>query len=228
MSDTLRLLTLALPTSLRIAPRSAGALTSVLRKAVMSRLPDPLPPEISGHEAEDSPHVAYLPLLDAGSKQTSGQVVGAGVLTPNRPELVELLRSSLTDGFTLNFRGTRLKLRPSSEGHAALDPATWCEPARVWSTVTPIVLDRFSGRNKEPSELARTCVHSGLPEPLAVTTSRAPSVPGAADLRPNDLPRKEKRPYTHATLEFPAPIAGPLILGAQRYLGMGLFLPRKP
>lgn len=228
MSDERRLLTLALPTGLRIAPRSAGALTSVLRKAVMSRLPDPLPPEISGHEAEDCPHVGYLALLDAGSKQTSGQVVGAGVLTPNRPELVGLLQASLADGFTVKFRGTSLKLRPPAGGRAALDPATWCEPARVWSTVTPIVLDRFSGRNNEPSELARTCVHLGLPEPVAVTTSRSPSVPGAADLRPNDLPRKERRPYTHATFEFPVPIAGPVLLGAQRYLGMGLCLPHKP
>lgn len=222
------MVTWALPDGLRIEPRRAGAVAVGLRRAVMGRLPDPLPPEVSGHDAEDSPHVAYLPLLDAGSDRSSGQVVGLGVLAPpGRPELVELLRGSLLPGFPLMFRGTRLQLRPPRPGVRALDPAAWSAPARLWATATPIVLDRFSGRGNESAEISRACVHMGLPEPVAVATSRAPELPGAADLRPGDLPRRDNRPYTHATLEFPDPVTGPVLLGSQRYLGMGLCHPVK-
>lgn len=37
--------------------------------------------------------------------------------------------------------------------------------------------------------------------------------------------RKPGRLYTHATIEFDQPIAGPLLIGAERYFGLGLCRP---
>ncbi|MBK0869637.1 type I-U CRISPR-associated protein Cas5/Cas6 [Saccharopolyspora sp. HNM0986] len=227
-----RLLTLALPEGIRIAPRRAGMVAALLRKAVMSRVGDPLPPEISGHGAQDSPHVAYLPMLDAGRAGASGQVTGVGVLSPpGRADIAESIRDALLidQPFTLDFRGTRLRFRFPAPAEISLESSTWCASARVWTTVTPIVLNRFPGRGKVAAELARTCVRMGLGEPAAITVDRDPLTEGGVALGPADLPRRERtpRPFSHATIEFPDPIEGPLILGAQRYLGMGLCLPVK-
>ncbi|GAA4828156.1 hypothetical protein GCM10025787_03050 [Saccharopolyspora rosea] len=54
-----------------------------------------------------------------------------------------------------------------------------------------------------------------------------PFVKGGARLAPTDLARSEKtpRPFTPAEIRFRKPVYGPLLLGSQRYLGMGLFNP---
>ncbi len=37
--------------------------------------------------------------------------------------------------------------------------------------------------------------------------------------------RRAGRLYAHATIEFDRPVRGPLLVGAERYFGLGLFLP---
>ena len=88
-----------------------------------------------------------------------------------------------------------------------------------------MVLDRFSGKGNESAEITRSCRTLGLPEPDRVQVDRNSWVRGGANSRPRDLPRKDKRPYTHLRVEFPVPVVGPVLLGAQRHLGMGLCQP---
>ena len=105
------MLTFAFPPGIRVDGRRAGVVTACLRKAVMSRIPDPLPPEISGHDAQESPHVAYLPLLDAGYPEATGDLLGVAVLCPpGRDDLSALVSRSLRRGkpFHLEF----LRARP--------------------------------------------------------------------------------------------------------------------
>lgn len=53
-----------------------------------------------------------------------------------------------------------------------------------------------------------------------------PLLPGAARLRQIDLPEKaQKRPFRHVAVTFERPVSGPLLLGAGRYLGVGLLAP---
>jgi CRISPR-associated protein Csb2 len=67
----------------------------------------------------------------------------------------------------------------------------------------------------------------GLPEPEDVVVGAGPMVRGGAAMRRRHLARIEDRPrlFTHALLTFPVPVRGAVLLGAQRYLGMGLFAP---
>ncbi|MCA1278263.1 type I-U CRISPR-associated protein Csb2 [Saccharopolyspora sp. 7B] len=224
-----RLLTFAFPDGISIAPRRAGKIGALLRQAVMSRMPDPLPPEVSGHDADHLQHVAYLPLLDAGRPAATGQITGVGVSVPaGSPDLATLLRDVLrARNFHLRLSRTSLPLQEPARNDPVLEPSRWTASSLRWSTVTPIVFDRFPGRGGENAELARACVHMGLPEPSRIATARDPFLPGAADLARRDLARQEPRPrpYTHATIEFPIAVTGPLLLGAQRYLGMGLLKP---
>lgn len=130
-----------------------------------------------------------------------------------------------------------------------LKPWTWCgfddrgrlRGASRWATATPIALDRNPGelQDRDPgraAEAARKAEHSiaeaaaniGLPRPAVQVVPAAP-LRGAAKARA--FPRypateaKIQRVLTHAYLEFPQPVRGPIILGAGRYRGLGLCRP---
>ena len=69
----------------------------------------------------------------------------------------------------------------------------------------------------------------GLPEPVEVQISNEPLLPGAARLRPADLPRQVKgRLFRHIAVTFDRRVAGPVLVGAGRYLGVGLLAPTAP
>lgn len=123
-----------------------------------------------------------------------------------------------------------------------LDPNMWCRPSRGWSTVTPIALDRNPGdlralRTEEAEEALRTaaeivgraCLRVGLPQPRSVGISPISSFRAAeASVAYGPFPRKKgqfRRVLIHADLTFDQPVRGPVLLGAGRYLGLGLCLP---
>lgn len=123
-----------------------------------------------------------------------------------------------------------------------LRPETWCEPSRSWLTVTPIALDRNPGnlhardasRSREAyrtaaSIVAHSCENVGLPLPESVTVIPSATVPGTMKARrfppyPPDG-NKLRRVKVHARVTFADPVNGPVVLGAGRYLGLGLCIP---
>jgi CRISPR-associated protein Csb2 len=114
--------------------------------------------------------------------------------------------------------------------------------ATTWATATPIVLDRYpKGRTADKDEeiasiVRRACMNIGLPEPTAVTTSAISAVSGTPpavgarnypEWQRWRLPRAlEGRMLVHAVLAFDEIIRGPVIVGAGRFAGLGLCLPR--
>ncbi len=135
-------------------------------------------------------------------------------------------RFSLT--FTLAAERTR----------ASLDPAPYIRSARVWASCTPVVLDRHlkkdgAERDAEIAELLRqACANIGLPPPARIAVGKHSAVEGAPAAYPSRgspswmrwrLPESvASRRLTHAILQFDAPVAGPVILGAGRFVGLGL------
>jgi CRISPR-associated protein Csb2 len=139
---------------------------------------------------------------------------------------------------------------------SSLDPTRWRDIARAagtrmarqeasvkWCTVTPIALDRFP-KNRDgkvhraeiTAAVARACSYVGLPEPQSVQTSDASAISGAHAAYPlSGAPAWQRwrlppslagRRLTHAVLKFDSPVRGPVILGAGRFVGLGLCLPR--
>jgi CRISPR-associated protein Csb2 len=123
--------------------------------------------------------------------------------------------------------------------------ATWTGPSRFWATATPIALDRNPGdlhaasaerrrRAFEEAEatVARACAHVGLPPPTYVEVTRSATMTGTAKPRAHPpFPRasnKPRRVLVHARIEFANPVRGPVLLGAGRYLGLGLCRPIPP
>ena len=148
----------------------------------------------------------------------------------------------------LEIRLKRGTVRMSRQrGPAALQSLRydlWSRQSRQWATSTPIALPRHPGgltrgtiesRTKawEAAEYsaADTCVHVGLPRPSVVDVSLNPFIAGAhptARFPPfvqNGLDGKIRRQLVHALVTFENPVAGPVILGAGRFMGLGLMRP---
>lgn len=125
---------------------------------------------------------------------------------------------------------------------ATLRPGTWSHAACTWSSATPVALDRNPGnlRSRDPEQqaralaeaeesLVRACRRIGLPEPLRVDILPAAPLSGAAKAQHfppfPEAEDKLRRVLTHARLEFAERVQGPILIGAGRYQGLGLFRP---
>ena len=143
----------------------------------------------------------------------------------------------------LDSAGLRLTFAISSTGERrSLDPARYFGPAKLWGSCTPIVLDRHlkaAGNEARENEIialvSRGCLNIGLPEPRRISAGKHSAVEGSPSAYPSGqaprwlgwrLPESlASRQLTHAVLEFAEPVHGPVILGAGRFVGLGLCLP---
>src|SRR5579859_3357017 len=131
----------------------------------------------------------------------------------------------------------------------------WCRPGCRWVTATPVALDRFPGnlRSRESrirdraeaqaiASIAQACVFAGLADSadqVRVTISLdSPLVgipaspagrchPGQRQFPGYETGKGIPRACVHAEIEFAEPVEGPVLIGAGRYLGYGLCLPRE-
>ena len=214
--------------------------TEVLRRAVISRIADPVPAQVSGHGADGQPHVAYLPLLDVGHRHADGHLLGVAVAVPamSTGDRIAVLRGLLGPGGDDPIRELRrgergvLVLGDPSEvarlrGHRTDRWTAQPDGAYRWVSVTPVMYDRYPGRNTDRAAMiADAVVTAGYPRP-AVTLLEAPTVSGAVAFpRKGTVPDgRPRRPLVHCVLKFAEPVCGPVIAGALRYLGCGLFVP---
>ncbi len=220
------------------AGRLLPLFTRALRLRVMRDVPDPLPAALHGHDPASEPHVAFLGLPVVGSQHSDGHLLGMAVALPTMPaadrvKLVRALRRELEPGsgvFELDVDGVGsyqlLTHDPVVHTVRTLDPRRWRRGSRTWVTATPVVLDRFPKGGDVAGEVRRTVTRSGLPEPVDVEVATRPLTGGAVDLHPRDLPSHLKgRLYRHVRLSFPVRVTGPVLAGAGRYCGLGLFSP---
>ena len=128
----------------------------------------------------------------------------------------------------------------------SLRPGAWSRASCRWVSVTPIALPRHPGRLSGGTAAARArawasaelsvalaCDHVGLPEPMSVEVSQSPLIKGARPTRRFPVfsqsgrtgRRPVRRQLLHASVTFEHPVAGPLMLGAGRFLGLGLMRP---
>jgi CRISPR-associated protein Csb2 len=219
----------------RLAPR----FTESLRRAVLSVAGDDAPEVLHGHGADGRPHVAFLALPDVGGEHADGHLLGLAVAVPELP--AETHRAVLRAVLGLRQPDVRgvASLRVDGIGEVELlyqpgvvrpwgaNPERWRRGSRRWVTATPVVLDRFPrNRSQEPEIVLTSARMVGLPEPVDLRVSADPLLAGAVRLRPGDLPEKVRgRLFRHVALTFDRPVAGPLLLGAGRYLGVGLLAP---
>ena len=127
----------------------------------------------------------------------------------------------------------------------SLRPGVWSKACCRWVSATPVALPRHPGRLSGGSAAARArawalaesavataCDHVGLPLPSAVEVSLSSFLVGAratarypAFNQPGRDGKLVRRQLVHATVTFERPVMGPLMLGAGRFLGLGLMRP---
>lgn len=206
-------------------------------------------------EPSSRPHLAIVSLPDVGHEHAHGGVLGVALVLPKQIAADEeraLLRSlarleraaddeaeppvvsvALRTGGTIRIR------RGDAPSASGLRSSLWCRPSRRWATATPIALDRNPGNLRSSSAgaaaaaakaiLADSCERIGLPRPATVEVSLSPVVVGADSVRAFNPfppePGKLRRVRVHAELIFEQPVRGPLLIGAGRYIGLGLCRP---
>lgn len=137
------------------------------------------------------------------------------------------------------------KVRKLSTGPAprTLSQEAWCRPSRMWLSSSPVALDRNPGdlttRNHAKSSrtidearksLRDSILRLGLPTPVQIELLPYAPLSGSAMARafcpfPSE-PGRTRRVLTHAMIRFEQPVIGPILVGAGRYLGLGLFWPQ--
>lgn len=198
------------------------AVSDALRRAVLSHLGDAAPPVVHGHGEKD--HVAWIGLPNL-SPYARGELLGLALVLPRAIDpraRAECVRALLAVE-SIQVEGRRVGIeRPT---HAlSLAARTWTQPSRLWASTTPVVLDRYPRRSLTAEQVVRDGIsRAGYPEPKRVTLHSRGAV-GGLPARGFRL-RKPGKLHTHVLVEFAAPVRGPLLVGAERYFGLGLFLP---
>jgi CRISPR-associated protein Csb2 len=108
----------------------------------------------------------------------------------------------------------------------------YVEPARVWTTVTPVLRPGFDDRDpgKGRKLFEKAFVQAGFPPGLVTAAGlewRAVGFRAGVDhvcryRPPGEL--GEKYPAFHVRVTWPVPVRGPVAVGAGRYRGFGVFV----
>lgn len=222
------------------------------RDAVMSHVQGEVHEVVSGHAGDrtpaQNPHMAIVPMANVGwdrPGRPDGSLMGLALVlprksvygTPERRQVRQAVARFLESGGDLVVgTGGRFRLGRDARSRKSLMPGRYTQQASIWQSVTPVVLDHHPKRNKSPASIvADACQKIGLPRPSHAHTARHSSASGAPPAyvkkgggsgwhhpKPGFLDNKY---VCHATVEFELPVQGPVMLGAGRYYGLGLFIP---
>jgi CRISPR-associated protein Csb2 len=189
---------------------------------------------IHGHD--DAPHCAFAALPSTGHPHSEGTIKAFAIVFPKSVDgdcraglrraaaRIRELRFGQYGDCTVSAASDEPVIRTA-------DPTTWVGPSLTWTSVTPILYDRFPKDRPgqtAPEIISASCTRIGLPTPASIVFGKYSPFPGVPPVEEFKLQRKrDERPHMahHITLEFPQPIRGPILLGAGRYFGLGLCRP---
>lgn len=199
------------------------------------------------------PHLSIVPLAFAGFPYADGHLLGFALVPPQgsglleQGEFLQAMRRitphvPTADRRVLTLIRFGLKLSPTLDpDKLSLDSTLYTKPSTTFASVTPIVLDRHLKKSGEArqqeiiSQVKSSCVNLGLPEPAVVLPDKHSAIEGAPSAQPSGkspewmrwrLPSSlDGRFLTHAVIRFSEPVEGPVILGAGRFVGLGLCRP---
>jgi len=209
-------------------------LTEAFRAACLSVAGDEAPAVLHGHG--DHPHAAYLALPNVGGVHSDGVVLGLGVAIPATASETDrkAIRAAVAGVRHLNIGKGALKwtlkdIEPASAPRT-LQAQRWIGPAKRWSTVTPVILDRHPkpahGFSLDDA-LHLSFENAMLPQPVdgRFEASRTPSLGGSVAAVSHLRTPRLHGLALHITVTFPVEVVGPVLVGKGRHLGLGLFAP---
>lgn len=232
----------------------ALSVARLLRTELLRHADQPPPRLLAGNPAarpgEVELQLAVVPLPFVGRRHADGELLGVALVFPqaaldaDRKAVLLATARWLDAGGELQF-GRTGALRLDAEGpepqRQTLRPATWCRRSRFWASVTPVTLDgvgrallrgtreeRTAAEDRAVEQIRRDCEQLGLPSPISVQIDTDGPLVGVPPRRAFPPARTGAAPGVHVRLVFAEPVAGPLLLGAGRWLGQGLCRPYRP
>jgi CRISPR-associated protein Csb2 len=199
---------------------------------------------LSGHTPDGgysrNDHVAYAPLANVGPHPyADGLIKGFALVLPHglgrfNAERRAILRALVEiPEILFGAQGPwQVAIPQAGEELSSLRPRPYVGPADTWATVTPVLCDRFpkekDGQRIE-DVIRESCRRVLGIEPkgqggIAVSpVSWHRGVPPSHAFGRIRKPGEPPRHRTHVLLQFDRKVRGPILLGAGRYAGLGLF-----
>ena len=229
-------------------PEATLTVTGALRRALLALANPPardlvsggIPEVLHGHGPKASPHCAFLALPHIGSPHADGHLLGVAMLFP-RTVTAEQRRAVLRVLSGLKHIQTPMgqilvdpMLQPSPDAvHWGLQPDRWRGPGAgvtTWTSVTPVLFDRFPrpSRGGILGAVQALAHNADLPLPVDATVhqvSPLTGVPLASAYRVKRTEEDLPHYVAHLTVRFDQRVSGPILLGAGRFFGLGLFVP---
>lgn len=224
--------------------------SDVLRKAMIAKADEKgvsaeAKETVSGHPADSSekterPHIARIPLANIGWEHSDGKLFGFALIFPKSTEnsvfrevkeVVGEVKKLMAGGF--GVWNVEVVDEPEYDSRS-LRLSRYFKPSKLWTTVTPMMFDDMPNRpnsNQSYRILHDSFSRQELPEPVwgksrQTQHSRITGAPRSQDFNIKDFRKPgDRRPWTHLTVEFEEPVAGPVVVGALRFFGMGLMMP---
>ncbi len=194
---------------------------------------------VSGHTSDGGysreEHVAYIPLANVGfNRYSDGKVMGFGLALPRGLVRFSAERRSILRAVAglavieIGQHQWRVAI-PTENMPKSLETGTYAGPSKLWATVTPILCDRFP-KDKDGERLEDIIAESiervvGV-RPVRVETDKVSKhlgVPPSHEFPNRWKPGVQPRHRVHAVVAFDREVHGPVIVGAGRYHGLGLF-----
>lgn len=219
-----------------------GTLSSTVRKALLNHIPDPIPESFSGHQQDGvpsrEPHLAIAPIANVGHSHADGHLMGFSVLVPRSlPDIEDEILGTALGNLRKLWMGQLGEWEISRCDNTSplrlprnLHTRSLTRPCKVWTSVTPMAFGHFP--KSKPGKTAediirRSCLNGGLPVPVSIEWDEMPFLKGAAPARSLKTSHKQVRRQflAYVRLSFDTPLRGPVVIGAGRYIGFGLFLP---
>jgi CRISPR-associated protein Csb2 len=210
-------------------------LTQAVRRALLAVAGEagPVPEALHGHGKNGHCAIAALPFTC--HKHADGHLVGFSIVVQramapsDRVAVLKACSSLRTVHLPAPLAPWTVELIREPTREKTLQQATWTKASKNWSSVTPVLLDRFPKKKGPGVEeiLATACSNVGLPKPR-ITHGLYSNLPGVSPVPQFRLQRKgETQPRwgVHATLQFDELVTGPILLGAGRFRGLGLMAP---
>jgi CRISPR-associated protein Csb2 len=149
-----------------------------------------------------------------------------------RVMLIQGRENSRADSLVRRLNGVSLsgkaRLRPIDNPEKDGVIKKYTEASERWATVTPIVLPgHLNGRGlvrRQTKLVLKSLAHTGIMTPVSeIRLQSEPIFPGAEQAGCYRVPEYLRHfTKTHAIITFSEPVIGPLVIGAGRYVGLGL------
>lgn len=183
---------------------------------------------------DDHRQLSYLPLPSIGHEHADAMIRRVMITAPIGSEAELRHLAGQIDG---------LQLRPEGGGEGPVldrlrsDYVTrqYLGPSKVWASVTPVILPGHDDHKPEKTVklIQRALVQSGIDQGCRYTWGALPNFNNCLTAHKHDRNGRRTgyfRPghldgltAVHLRLTFEHPVAGPLIVGAGRHCGLGVF-----